>query len=181
MLFGRLSQSLNSINKSIDFYNLQNYLRIFMNPLAKQQLIREVSDNINILNNSVNEFGYSKNLLSLSPLIHSYIIVWNKDAETNIHSHSKNGCFSYIIKGNLLEEIYKNNCFIKTRFMFGNNQQNKLAFIDENIGQHKIINLDDNLSYSINIYSPSPTLNIDELGVDSKGLEFYNKLNNLQN
>ena len=181
MLLGRLSQSLNGINKAIDFYNLQNYLRIFMNPLAKEQLIREVSANINILNNNINQFGYSKNLLSLSPLIHSYIIVWNQEAETNIHSHSKNGCFSYVLKGNLLEEIYKNNIYVKSRSMFSNNSLNKLAFIDDNIGQHKIINLDEDLTYSINIYSPPPSVNLNDLEVDSKGLEFYNLLNNLQN
>ena len=181
MLFSRLSQSLNGINKAIDFYNLQNYLRVFTNPLAKEQFNREICDNMHILNNSVNEFGYSKNLLSLSPLIHSYIIVWNKDAKTDIHSHSKNGCFSYLIKGNLLEEIYKNNIYVKSRFMFSNYSHSNLQFIDENIGQHKIINLDDDLSYSINIYSPSKTFNIHDIGVDSNGLEFYNLLNNLKN
>lgn len=185
MLFVRLARSLDGVNKAIDFYNLQNYLRIFMNPLAKEQLNREICDNIHILNNSVNEFGYSKNLLSLSPLIHSYIIVWNKNAETNIHSHSKNGCFSYIIKGSLLEEIYKNNLYVESRYMFSNNSHNNLhknlEFIDENIGQHKIINLDNDMSYSINIYSPSPSLNLNDLGVTHRALEFYNKLNNLQN
>ena len=90
-------------------------------------------------------------LLISSPPIHSYIIVWNSDAETDIHSHSKNGCFTYLIKGNLLEEIYKNNIYVKSKFIFSNYSYNNLQFIDENIGQHKIINLDEDLSH-INIY-----------------------------
>jgi len=180
MLFGRLSQSLNSINKNIDFYNLQNNLRFYLNPLAKLQFNKEISNNLAILNNNINEYGYSKNLLSLNPLIHSYIIIWNEYSKTKLHGHSENGCFSYLIKGNLLEEVYKNDHLIKYNFMNESNNS-KLSFIDNNIGQHIVSNLNDELSYSINIYSPSPTIKISELGLNSKDIEFYNKINNLQN
>ena len=82
-----------------------------------------------------------------------YIITWNKNQESKIHDHSKNGCIYKILEGHLIEEEYdydlKLNC-IKSLFSDSCN----IGYINNDRNLHKIINYNDNIAVSLHIYSP---------------------------
>ena len=40
------------------------------------------------------------------PFIDIYFIVWKPNALSKIHNHSKNGCYMFILKGDIKEEIF---------------------------------------------------------------------------
>ena len=79
-----------------------------------------------------------------------FFIIWKPNSFSKIHNHSKNGCYMFILSGNLIEEIYSKKLKkIGTNFFSTFN----LSYIDDNIGYHKIIN-SNNHTYTLNIYRP---------------------------
>ena len=40
------------------------------------------------------------------PLIDIFFIIWKPKCISKIHNHSKNGCYMFIIKGDIREEIF---------------------------------------------------------------------------
>ena len=104
--------------------------------------------NINKIN--FNKYNYFKFSLLNTPLLDAYLIIWNKNAETNIHTHPKNGCSILKIRGIWNETIY-NSKTIYSRELYENN----IYYIDNTIGAHRVLFKDENkIGISINIYSP---------------------------
>jgi len=84
------------------------------------------------------------------PFIDIYFIVWKPNAISKIHNHSKNGCYLFLIKGNIIEEIYNK----KLKKIGKNIYDNfSLSYINDNIGYHRIKNYNQ-YSYSLHIYHP---------------------------
>lgn len=84
------------------------------------------------------------------PLIDIYFIVWKPNAISKIHNHSKNGCYMFILKGDIKEEIFNKNLNI-----IGSNYYSTfdISYINDNIGYHRIKNTNQ-YSYSLHFYHP---------------------------
>ena len=84
------------------------------------------------------------------PFVDIYFIVWEPYARSKIHDHSKNGCYMFILKGMLREELYnKKLALIEVNFR----DTLDLTYINDDIGYHKIVN-GDGYTYSLHIYHP---------------------------
>ena len=84
------------------------------------------------------------------PFIDIYFIVWKPNALSKIHNHSKNGCYMFIIKGDIREEIFN-----KKLNIIGSNYYSTfdISYINDNIGYHRIKNTNQ-YSYSLHFYHP---------------------------
>ena len=51
------------------------------------------------------------------PLVDIYFIVWKPKAISKIHNHSKSGCYLFLLKGNIKEEIYSKHEELKSAVM----------------------------------------------------------------
>ena len=85
------------------------------------------------------------------PLIDIFFIIWKPKCISKIHNHSRNGCYMFILKGDLKEEIYS-----KKLKLINNNYYStfNLSYINDDIGYHRIINNKKNYSYSLHFYHP---------------------------
>ena len=84
------------------------------------------------------------------PFIDIYFIIWEPNALSKIHDHSKNGCHMFILKGFIREEVYtKKLSLIDMKYLDTFDR----SYIDDNIGYHRIQNFD-KYSYSLHIYHP---------------------------
>lgn len=84
------------------------------------------------------------------PFIDIYFIVWKPNAISKIHNHSRNGCYLWLLKGNIKEEIYSKNLSLININYYSTLD---LSYINDKIGYHRIINYD-KYSYSLHIYHP---------------------------
>ena len=84
------------------------------------------------------------------PFVDIYFIVWKPNALSKIHNHSKNGCYMFILKGDIKEEIYN-----KKLNIIGSNYYSTfdISYINDNIGYHRIKNTNQ-YSYSLHFYHP---------------------------
>ena len=84
------------------------------------------------------------------PFIDIYFIVWKPNAISKIHNHSRNGCYMFILKGDIKEEIYN-----KKLNIIGSNFYSTfdISYINDNIGYHRIKNTNQ-YSYSLHFYHP---------------------------
>jgi len=90
------------------------------------------------------------------PFIDIYLIRWKPNAISKIHNHSKNGCYLFLLKGNIKEEIYsKKLSLIDVNYY----STLDLSYINDDIGYHRIIN-SDNYSYSLHFYYPKNHITI---------------------
>ena len=84
------------------------------------------------------------------PIIDIYFIKWKPNVISKIHNHSKNGCYLFLLKGNIKEEIYsKKLSLIDVNYY----STFDLSYINDEIGYHRIINAN-NYSYSLHFYYP---------------------------
>ena len=104
--------------------------------------------------------SYQKTLLFRNEQFETYQINWNKNAETIIHQHPKNGCIMKVIQGSLQEKLFNSITYpieqkeMTNKYEIKNTiyNMNDVSYIDDMIGMHKIIALED--SISLHIYSP---------------------------
>ena len=90
------------------------------------------------------------------PLIDIYLIKWKPNTISKIHNHSKNGCYLFLLKGNIKEEIYsKKLSLIDVNYY----STFDLSYINDEIGYHRIINAN-NYSYSLHFYYPKNHITI---------------------
>ena len=84
------------------------------------------------------------------PFIDIYFIVWEPNCVSKIHNHSDNGCYMFIIKGDIKEEIYsKKLSLININYYSTFN----IGYINDKIGYHRISN-NNKYSYSLHFYHP---------------------------
>jgi len=82
-----------------------------------------------------------------------YLIKWQPNHKTCIHSHVGKCCYFYLLKGKLKEHeyIHKDNIIVKgEENIFSNFLDN--GYINDKIGKHSLKNLEDNYSYSYHVY-----------------------------
>ena len=82
------------------------------------------------------------------PFVDIYFIVWQPNTVSKIHNHSKNGCYMFILKGMIREEIYNKNLSLININYYSTFDK---SYIDDNIGYHRIKN-SNQYSYSLHIY-----------------------------
>ncbi|AUL78989.3 I cysteine dioxygenase [Tupanvirus soda lake] len=98
-----------------------------------------------------NNNTYHKKLLFQTPYFDMYIICWKQSQQTKIHDHPSNGCLMKVLKGKLIEDLYKNNddlSYVKSNIL----EKNKIGYRIDNIILHQISAPCD--SVSLHIYSP---------------------------
>jgi hypothetical protein len=85
------------------------------------------------------------------------LISWLPGAESHIHNHSDNGCIYRLIDGTLIEEQYHPETLELIKLQ--NVLPNDVGYIDNETSYHRMINPDNQMAYSIHIYSP-PNFNM---------------------
>tara|TARA_Y100000816_G_C26053104_1_gene552376 strand:- start:654 stop:1112 length:459 start_codon:yes stop_codon:yes gene_type:complete len=142
---------ISEINDFVDELKLnKNTFSIMEVKSIVENLIIDSSDFIKNLD--FGNQGYKKILIYDHPLFDVYVIVWNKLGASKIHDHSENGCIFRIIKGILSEQIFDKNLVRLRRRVMG---KDIMGYIDNSNGYHKILNILDDYSVSLHLYSPS--------------------------
>ena len=83
------------------------------------------------------------------PLIDIYLFHWRNMNPSKIHNHSKNGCYLFLIKGSIQENIYNSSLKNIKKKIY---KAPSLSYIHNKIGYHSIQPLQK--SISIHIYHP---------------------------
>ena len=100
---------------------------------------------------SSDEKRYNKIKIFEDELFDIYIIIWNFNQQSNIHNHSKNGCWLKILQGKIEEKIY-DSTFELIKYNIQNDGE--VSFIKDEIGYHRIKNINNDISVSLHIYNP---------------------------
>ena len=131
-----LLKMIDNIKKN--FKNSEKYLNNYFETDYKKYII-------------LNEFKYNRERIYIDDEIEVFIITWNKNQETKIHNHAKNGCFLKILEGSLVENVFNFDNLNKsgTKIL----RKGDISYMDDSIGLHSVKKLDD-ISVSIHIYSP---------------------------
>lgn len=150
----QLKPTLENITSQNQYRNLSKHLEIISKSITKddiESLKSIVSDNFYRIN--FNDYNYFKYPFIKTDFLTAYLIIWNYNAETNIHTHPSNGCYILKLDGEWDETIY-NSCNIEKRII----KSRDVCFINDEIGSHKVKFLENDVSkigFSLNIYSPS--------------------------
>ena len=91
---------------------------------------------------------YYKNIIFKNDDLELILIKWERNAETTIHSHPKNGCILKLLEGKLKEERFINNKLYNSNEL----SVDSVGYMHDSLGSHKITALED--SYSLHLYSP---------------------------
>ena len=83
------------------------------------------------------------------PFIDIYLFRWNELKSTGIHNHAKQGCYLFLLKGNIKENIYNHSLhYQKTKI----HKAPSLSYMSDTIGLHRIEPFE--RSMSIHFYYP---------------------------
>ena len=168
-----LDNMINNLS-NLDFTsNFKNDCRIILEDCKLLLEKKDIDDIYKILEkeyfvieNSMNKNKYYKQELVKTDILTAYLLIWGSNAETDIHFHASNGCYSYNLNGSWKETIYKNfnysnNLIKKTQSL----KSGDITYINNYIGAHQIkflgnLDIDNkldhkNFGFSINIYSPT--------------------------
>lgn len=80
-----------------------------------------------------------------------YLIRWQPNHYTNLHSHNGKKCYFYLLHGSLKEIQFKNS----NNDIININVLNKFldkGYIDDNIGKHIVSNLNNKITYTYHVY-----------------------------
>ena len=133
---------ISEINKS-NFKNFKSLQKLISNNSYDTPLIKSCIN--------TNKDEYHKKLIYRNSKYEMFLIYWGVNSKTKIHNHSEEGCIMKILKGDLKELVYNENFeLIDTN----NYKEGDISFLNNEIGYHKIININDNISMSLHIYSP---------------------------
>ena len=99
-----------------------------------------------------NKTNYIKNLFYENENFEMFIVTWMPNQNSTIHDHSKNGCVMKVLDGHLMEKQFDPNTieFIGYKIMIPDD----IGFINNETCYPQIINIDDNITTSLHIYSP---------------------------
>ena len=67
------------------------------------------------------------------PFIDIYLFRWKNLSPSGIHDHAKNGCYIWLLKGTLKEDIYNHS---KRRLRTNVHKAPSLSFMSDKIGLH---------------------------------------------
>lgn len=84
------------------------------------------------------------------PIIDIFFIVWKPNSVSKIHNHSKNGCFLFLLKGDIKEEIYSKKLSLIDINYYSTFD---LSYINDSIGYHRIVNTN-KYAYTLHFYHP---------------------------
>ena len=83
------------------------------------------------------------------PFVDIYLFQWNELKKSGIHNHARNGCYMFLLRGKIKENIYNHNL---TRINTNIYNAPSVSFINDYIGYHSIQPM--KRSISIHIYHP---------------------------
>ncbi|OMJ25441.1 Cysteine dioxygenase type 1 [Smittium culicis] len=110
---------------------------------------------------------YTRNLVDAgNGKFNLLILVWSPNNESPIHDHSSSHCMLKMLKGNLVEEIYKpvtdcessmsSDCTDQLVLKSSINvAKDQVSYINDNIGYHRMLNPSEGFSVSLHLYSPA--------------------------
>jgi len=161
--FDNMLNNLNKIedtNFKKDCYTILNDCKQNLNDFEFKDLNKILLKNEYLIKNSLNENNYYKHTLLSNEVLTSYLILWNKTAQTNIHFHASNGCYVFNLQGVWEETIFQNMNTKKKRQL----KAGDINYISNEEGAHQVRfienstlnpHLDKVFGISINIYSPT--------------------------
>ena len=150
----KLTPVLEKVTSKTDFINLGYELEKISNAIKKEDINSLkciVADNFYRIN--FNEYNYFKYPFLKTDLLTANLIIWNYNAETNIHTHPSNGCYILKLDGRWEETTY-NSQNIEKKLI----NSSDVCFINNEIGSHKVKFIENDFSkigFSLNIYSPT--------------------------
>ena len=150
----KLTPKLEQITHKADFKNLGYELEKISNSIKIEDIdsLKCITSD-NFYKIDFNEYNYFKYPFLKTDLLTAYLIIWNYNAETNIHTHPSNGCYILNLDGKWEETIY-NTKNVEKRIIHGRD----VCFINNEIGSHKVKFIESDFSkvgFSLNIYSPT--------------------------
>ena len=139
-----LKKIFNQLNSAVktkgSLNNFTNYLKNF----NYHQLTTDELSKIKFNNNC-----YQRNLVYQTDDLECLLLCWKPNQNTPYHYHPSQGCIYQILQGNMMEYIKS----VDNQIYFHELNQNKIGYIDDNIGTHKMVNGDKNC-ISLHFYSP---------------------------
>lgn len=135
---------------------ISKFIKNVRNELVKSKKIINVKNilmnydgkDLDLNNYSIEKNKYCRNVLYRDELFEVLVLAWDKNVESPVHDHPKNGCYLKILKGELKETKFKKNGNIEDNYI----KDNGISYIDNTIGIHKIKAID--YTFSIHVYSP---------------------------
>ncbi|OLY81369.1 Cysteine dioxygenase [Smittium mucronatum] len=109
--------------------------------------------------------GYTRNLVdSGNGKFNLLLLVWRPNSVSPIHDHSGSHCMLKMLKGNLVEEIYRegesgselsDDSDDKLKLTKSSSVlPNQVAYINDKIGYHRMVNPGQEFAVSLHLYSP---------------------------
>ena len=156
--FNHMLRNIEAIKDEHEYkQNVKPSLKTCFNDLSLDDLLSLhtiVDSNLDTIEPYFNKHGYYKYKLVSNNILTSYLIIWGKGAESDIHYHASNGCFTLNLGGVWREDIYFKDNLNKirhSRMLYGGDT----SYIDNHIGPHKLKLNGGSFGLSVNIYSPS--------------------------
>ena len=98
--------------------------------------------------------GYTRNVAYRDDKIEILILCWSGLKESGVHDHPENGCIVRLLKGKLIEKIYKMDDG-KLKFVNENTiNKNSTSYQEGKKGLHSIGNPYNKCAVTIHVYSP---------------------------
>lgn len=94
---------------------------------------------------------YQRYVLYCNETFEIVLISWGKDIKTKNHCHPENGCLLGVLKGKLLEHRSTHQDKIYSTQTLN---LNEIGYMHCDLGVHQVININNDVSYSLHIYSP---------------------------
>ena len=83
------------------------------------------------------------------PVIDIYLFLWGNLSPTGIHNHAKNGCYIWLLRGQIKEDIYNHS---KKKIKTNIYKAPSISYMNDRIGLHSIQPL--KKSSSLHFYYP---------------------------
>ena len=150
MSINNLEELINKINKMYpsnkNFNSLENIVESYNGTDWINYIINGINSPLS------NHKNYYKNLVYKNNFYDVYIISWMPNKKSTIHDHSNNGCIYKILRGNIKENRYS---LDNIKLISSENLNiNDCGYISNNMFYHQMINLDNDISVSLHVYSP---------------------------
>ena len=138
IIFDKISKFLENTDKNI------TDLDFILNDLDMSYL-EPYQEKINF-----NKDKYQRTLLLSNEFLDCFVLCWEPYQESPIHDHPEKGCIFKILKGQIQEDTYKDEKFIKCNLLSKNN----ISGINNKQGKHRMKCLHQQC-ISIHFYAPS--------------------------
>jgi predicted metal-dependent enzyme (double-stranded beta helix superfamily) len=101
--------------------------------------------------------SYTRNAIFKNEKFELLLVGWMPGQKSAIHDHGSSECIMACLRGCLLENRYKEIEGVVTQVQSDELRVNDIVHINNNVGLHEIINIHDETSISLHLYSPGIT------------------------